>query len=80
MYNESFFLNEKKKNTLNVKIINFFTIGLPAVVKNCTFNNQTQHSVEVQCTAGYDGGLPQVIIAKLKSFFGSLEKCYEKKI
>ncbi|XP_037038777.1 hemicentin-1 isoform X2 [Bradysia coprophila] len=41
--------------------------GLPAVVKNCTFNNQTQHSVEVQCTAGYDGGLPQVFILELIS-------------
>lgn len=41
--------------------------ALPSVVKNCSFNNQTQHSVEVQCTAGYDGGLPQIFVLELIS-------------
>lgn len=43
------------------------TTGLPAVVKNCSFNNQTLHSFEVQCAAGYDGGLPQVFVLELVS-------------
>lgn len=42
-------------------------LGLPSTVKNCTINNQTQHSVEVQCIAGYDGGLPQVFVLELVS-------------
>lgn len=41
--------------------------GLPSVVKNCSFNNQTLHSVEIQCSAGYDGGLPQVFVLELIS-------------
>lgn len=34
-------------------------------MRNCSFNNQTLHSFEVQCTAGYDGGLPQVFVLEL---------------
>ncbi|XP_055644329.1 neural cell adhesion molecule 1-like [Toxorhynchites rutilus septentrionalis] len=41
--------------------------GLPSTVKNCTINNQTQSSVEVQCLAGYDGGLPQIFMLELIS-------------
>ncbi|XP_058816592.1 CD166 antigen-like [Topomyia yanbarensis] len=41
--------------------------GLPSTVKNCTINNQTQNSVEVQCIAGYDGGLPQIFMLELVS-------------
>uniref|UniRef100_A0A182PW16 Ig-like domain-containing protein n=1 Tax=Anopheles epiroticus TaxID=199890 RepID=A0A182PW16_9DIPT len=41
--------------------------GLPAAVKNCSINNQTQHSVEVQCLPGYDGGLPQIFILEVIS-------------
>ncbi|XP_055539389.1 nephrin-like [Wyeomyia smithii] len=41
--------------------------GLPSTVKNCTINNQTQTSVEVQCLAGYDGGLPQIFMLELVS-------------
>ncbi|KAL1402100.1 hypothetical protein pipiens_001891, partial [Culex pipiens pipiens] len=41
--------------------------GLPSTVKNCTINNQTQSSVEVQCLAGYDGGLPQIFLLELVS-------------
>ncbi|EDS42690.1 conserved hypothetical protein [Culex quinquefasciatus] len=40
---------------------------LPSTVKNCTINNQTQSSVEVQCLAGYDGGLPQIFLLELVS-------------
>ncbi|XP_058060539.1 protein turtle homolog A-like [Anopheles bellator] len=41
--------------------------GLPSAVKNCSINNQTQHSVEVQCLAGYDGGLPQIFTLEVIS-------------
>uniref|UniRef100_A0A1B0EVK6 Putative b-cell receptor cd22 n=1 Tax=Lutzomyia longipalpis TaxID=7200 RepID=A0A1B0EVK6_LUTLO len=41
--------------------------GLPSAVKNCTVSNQTAHSVEIQCIAGYDGGLPQVFVLELVS-------------
>uniref|UniRef100_A0A182JBS5 Ig-like domain-containing protein n=1 Tax=Anopheles atroparvus TaxID=41427 RepID=A0A182JBS5_ANOAO len=41
--------------------------GLPSAVKNCSINNQTQHSVEVQCLPGYDGGLPQIFILEVIS-------------
>ncbi|EAT37347.1 AAEL010645-PA [Aedes aegypti] len=41
--------------------------GLPSTVKNCSINNQTQSSVEVQCIAGYDGGLPQIFMLELIS-------------
>ncbi|XP_058447205.1 CD166 antigen-like [Malaya genurostris] len=41
--------------------------GLPSTVKNCTINNQTHNSVEVQCIAGYDGGLPQIFMLELVS-------------
>nr|XP_029724977.1 neural cell adhesion molecule 1-B-like [Aedes albopictus] len=41
--------------------------GLPSTVKNCSINNQTQSSVEVQCLAGYDGGLPQIFMLELIS-------------
>lgn len=36
-------------------------------MKNCSFSNQSLHSIEVQCTAGYDGGLPQVFVLELIS-------------
>lgn len=42
-------------------------LGLPAVVKNCTYSNQTQASVEIQCIPGYDGGLPQYFVLELVS-------------
>lgn len=42
-------------------------IGLPAAVKNCTYSNQTQISVEIHCIAGYDGGLPQYFVLELVS-------------
>lgn len=42
-------------------------IGLPAAVKNCSINNQTQNSIEIQCLPGYDGGLPQVFVLELIS-------------
>lgn len=41
--------------------------GLPAIVKNCSINNQTQHTIEVQCLAGFDGGLPQVFVLEFIS-------------
>ncbi|GAB0089380.1 Septin-interacting protein 1 [Sergentomyia squamirostris] len=41
--------------------------GFPAAVSNCTQYNQTQMSTEIQCIAGYDGGLPQVFVLELYS-------------
>lgn len=41
--------------------------GLPSSVRNCTFSNQTHHSVEIQCVPGYDGGLPQFFVLELIS-------------
>ena len=32
--------------------------GPPDPPKNCTLVNHTTESVEVECTAGFDGGLP----------------------
>lgn len=59
---------QKKRNKIMklIKIENFWT-GLPAAVKNCSFSNQTQISVEIQCIAGYDGGLPQYFVLELVS-------------
>ncbi|XP_055684288.1 hemicentin-2 isoform X1 [Lutzomyia longipalpis] len=41
--------------------------GFPSAVSNCTLYNQTQVSTEIQCIAGYDGGLPQVFVLELYS-------------
>lgn len=38
---------------------------MPSTVKNCSISNQTQHSLELQCIPGYDGGLPQVFLLEL---------------
>lgn len=51
----------------NLNWIFFVHTGLPAIVKNCTFSNQTQISVEIQCIAGYDGGLPQYFVLEMVS-------------
>lgn len=32
---------------------------LPETVRNCSVFNVTSNSLQVQCTAGYDGGIPQ---------------------
>lgn len=45
----------------------YFWSGLPTAVKNCTYSNQTQMSVEIHCIAGYDGGLPQYFVLELVS-------------
>ncbi|CRL01064.1 CLUMA_CG014257, isoform A [Clunio marinus] len=39
--------------------------GLPSPVRNCSINNQTQHSLDIQCLPGYDGGLPQIFLLEL---------------
>lgn len=54
---------EKKLCTYN----NQFLAGLPAAVKNCTYTNQTQISVEIHCYPGFDGGLPQYFVLELVS-------------
>lgn len=41
--------------------------GLPAPVTNCTLHNQTHQIVEIQCIAGYDGGLPQIFVLEMIS-------------
>ncbi|XP_031617439.1 nephrin-like isoform X2 [Contarinia nasturtii] len=41
--------------------------SLPSAVRNCTYSNQTQISVEIHCIAGYDGGLPQYFVLELVS-------------
>lgn len=52
-----------------VGVFNFLTrsvfAGLPAPVRNCTISNQTQHSLDILCLAGYDGGLPQIFLLEL---------------
>lgn len=44
-----------------------FWLGLPTAVKNCTYSNQTQISVEIHCIAGFDGGLSQYFVLELVS-------------
>lgn len=39
--------------------------GKPEPLTNCTVVNQTQHSFQVTCIEGYDGGHPQDFIAEL---------------
>nr|XP_031846638.1 hemicentin-1-like [Nomia melanderi] len=39
--------------------------GTPRPVRNCTLENQTYSSVEVKCSPGYDGGLPQKFILEV---------------
>lgn len=51
---------------LRLEILHF-VLGLPTAVKNCTYSNQTQISVEIHCIAGYDGGLPQYFVLELIS-------------
>ncbi|XP_065338452.1 nephrin-like isoform X2 [Cloeon dipterum] len=46
--------------------------GKPFPVRNCTFFNQTSSSVEVACTAGFDGGLPQHFALELVAVGGGL--------
>uniref|UniRef100_A0A182NUX3 Ig-like domain-containing protein n=1 Tax=Anopheles dirus TaxID=7168 RepID=A0A182NUX3_9DIPT len=40
---------------------------LPSPVSNCSLPNRTQQFAEIQCTPGYDGGLPQVFVLELVS-------------
>lgn len=49
------------------QFFSLFLLGLPTGVKNCTYSNQTQISVEIHCVAGYDGGLPQYFVLELIS-------------
>lgn len=57
---------EKRKKKL-CTYNNQFLAGLPAAVKNCTYTNQTQISVEIHCYPGFDGGLPQYFVLELVS-------------
>ncbi|KAF4525670.1 hypothetical protein B566_EDAN010659, partial [Ephemera danica] len=41
--------------------------GKPFPVRNCTLFNHTSSSVEVACTAGFDGGLPQHFTLELEA-------------
>lgn len=34
-------------------------IDLPEAVRNCSIYNVTSNSIQLQCVAGYDGGIPQ---------------------
>uniref|UniRef100_A0A182QB13 Ig-like domain-containing protein n=1 Tax=Anopheles farauti TaxID=69004 RepID=A0A182QB13_9DIPT len=40
---------------------------LPSPVSNCSLPNRTQQFAEIQCSPGYDGGLPQVFVLELIS-------------
>lgn len=44
--------------------------GKPFPVRNCTLFNQTSSSVEVACSAGFDGGLPQHFLLELTASNG----------
>ncbi len=46
--------------------------GKPQSVQNCTLSNQTDSSVEVKCSPGYDGGLPQVFTLEIYAPTSSL--------
>lgn len=49
----------------------------PQSVQNCTLsNNQTDSSVEIKCSAGYDGGLPQLFILEVYTPFSTTEPVY----
>ncbi|XP_076325207.1 nephrin-like isoform X2 [Tachypleus tridentatus] len=39
--------------------------GPPAAVTNCSLQNQTEHSIELECFEGYDGGLSQHFVMEV---------------
>lgn len=61
------FKNGRDHNKWAYLLFCIFCLGLPSAVKNCTYSNQTQISVEIHCIAGYDGGLPQYFVLELVS-------------
>ncbi|XP_037073408.1 nephrin-like [Pollicipes pollicipes] len=44
--------------------------GRPDPLRNCSVINQTSDSLEVECAAGFDGGLPQYFVAELYDVAG----------
>ncbi|XP_022245077.1 nephrin-like isoform X5 [Limulus polyphemus] len=39
--------------------------GPPSSVSNCSLQNQTEHSIELECSEGYDGGLSQHFVMEV---------------
>lgn len=62
----------KKQQTQACIFFQVVAAGKPFPVRNCTFFNQTSSSVEVACTAGFDGGLPQHFALELVAVGGGL--------
>lgn len=53
-------------------------LGFPNPVINCTVFNHTDMAIEILCTPGYDGGLPQVFILEMFSSITGLVRFVEK--
>ncbi|XP_054258090.1 hemicentin-1-like isoform X2 [Macrosteles quadrilineatus] len=46
-------------------VIHVIPAGKPDGLSNCTLVNQTAETVQVECDAGFDGGLPQVFVMEV---------------
>ncbi|CAO1381292.1 unnamed protein product [Diamesa tonsa] len=43
------------------------SIGPPSAVTNCSWNNDSENSLNVNCSPNYDGGLPQIFVLEIIS-------------
>lgn len=54
--------------------------GVPNPVINCTIFNHTDMGIEIMCTPGYDGGLPQVFILEMFSSITGMVRYVKKQM
>lgn len=57
---------------------NFFPEAVPNPVEDCIVSNETIDSAIIQCSAGFDGGLPQEFHVELYSSRGLVATSIEK--
>lgn len=46
-------------------ILNIYILGRPDSLLNCSLINQTEISLGVECSEGFDGGLPQQFVMEV---------------